>query len=145
MVSRRLLFGIGYHEIGRVVFKLCAVQLPFVLLWLLSASALIAYVFSLPVLLSLAVGLKIGCTGIAARICLLVVSFSSLTNDTSRSTIRTLAFAAMMMVMVLLTGGSAVVSFVPYWWGFLGCLATVTFAVGFYFGYGSGTIEMDSI
>ncbi|HLX71673.1 MAG TPA: hypothetical protein VKV04_18835 [Verrucomicrobiae bacterium] len=107
-------YGIGYRELSRLLLKVTALQAPFILLFTLSASALVACVTRMPLALLLPAGFKCGGLLVAARFITLVFAFSSTTNDSSRFSLWSIALIIVMAgfgIIFLLLGGAGL--FVP--------------------------------
>lgn len=77
-------FGIGFKELSRFFLKYSIIQLPFVLGECLVLGGLSAWCLKFPITLGLIFGLKLAGLMLASNIILIVFSFSSGTNDTSR-------------------------------------------------------------
>lgn len=136
-VPSHAIYGIGFHELGRVLLKFTIVQLPLALLWLLIAAGVSAYTFSISIPMTAFIAVKVAMLAIAVRVMVLIISFSSLSNDTSRFNFPTVAFVTTMIGLVLTMLGLGVASFfVSGWWSIATCSLAIIFSLLFYAAYG---------
>ena len=105
-------YGIGFRELSRVLFKISFVQFPLLLACLIGCSLLVGQLIDWPAAAALQIALKASLLAIALRFVFLTLAFSSGTNDTSR-----LFRATPLLTCVVLFGG-----------GFLGLAAGSMFA-----------------
>jgi hypothetical protein len=77
-------YGIGFHELSRLLLKCTFVQGPFVVAYVVAVCALFCFVARLPLGAGCGLGIKIAGLLLAGRFIALAGSFSSGTNDTSR-------------------------------------------------------------
>jgi hypothetical protein len=76
-------YPIGYGELGQLLCKYSAIQLPLLLVFGVAFSLGIVYLTGVPIAVGIALGLKGSWILFSARLLLLVFAFSSGTNDTA--------------------------------------------------------------
>ena len=116
-------YGIGFHELSRVLFKCSFIQIPLLLTFTLFAGLTTAFLVGFPLLTGMNFGLKTGLLLAASRYLMVIMAFSSGTNDSSRYRNFSLIFTTVFLG-VLFIGLAGTALFYPRQpFGWLLCLA----------------------
>ena len=93
-------YGIGYRELSRVLFKCSIIQIPLLLAFALAAGLATAFLADYPLIAGMMIGLKLGCLLFASRFIFVTLAFSSGTNDSSKFRLRTV----LLIFIIVLSG-----------------------------------------
>lgn len=99
------IFGIGFRELSRVLFKCSIIQIPLLLAFALAASLITAFLAEYPIIAAILIGLKFGCLLFASRFIFVTLAFSSGTNDTARFRFRAVVLVLFIILLGLLFVG----------------------------------------
>jgi hypothetical protein len=103
-------YGIGFREMARLLFKLSAVQAPFLVLYSITAAMVLFFIAGWPLGPGLLCGLKVAGLLFMSRFVLLVFAISAGTDDTSRLRIRSLILLGVVAGVCLVFLGLAAAS-----------------------------------
>jgi len=131
-------FGIGFHELSRLMLKSSAVQIPLLLAYSAAAGLLTAWLVGVPIVNGIVFGLKAGCLLFASRFIFLVFAFSGGTNDSSSFRLRSIILLAVIISfgIAFLALGAAALFAADQITSWLFCLASVLTAYAFFRIYG---------
>jgi hypothetical protein len=94
-------YSIGYKELSAVIWKIAAIQIPFMLVYFLAAASLTGHILNRPILQFLLIGMRAPGLIFFAQLMLLPFRFSAGTNDTSRISLRSLLLIPVVVVLGL--------------------------------------------
>ena len=116
-------YPIGFRELATMLLKYSLVQAPVILVFVVTASLIVSYLWGFPLGLGALAGVKIGVLLLASRPMFVVFGFSGGTNDTSRLRLSSLTIMACAVILGLGFAALGLGSFfVPGFWFPLLCL-----------------------